>query len=507
MRFWLCVLAAFPLLADSPDERLARAVELASANRLEEAERVLLEGRKDFARDARFAVELAGVTWRRKQTGKAKGYLRQALRLEPKNDYANEFLGTAYLLDGNVHAAVKYLNRVRRPVIASVAITPPPRLRPAMVERLSGVSAGQLLTPARLADTERNFNRLRLFGPPQFELAPIRDNQYALTVRAPSAAAPLSGTLGRVLPLLRALPYQAVNLDFLNLGQSGASLTSLGRWDPDKRRVMVAYRTPRIHSAYSFFADLRDENWTVQTRNLDVRSATLGAQVEFELGGGQRWTPGAYLSRHTFRQGGDQPAFTNSTLWELRNRFDLPRWRYEERRVTVDSSLTARTGRVFSATSSRLLGAEFDSSLHWLPQAKDDRYQVTARLRAAALSGNLPVDTLYATAMERDSDLWLRGHVGTRDGRKGNAPMGTRFAVVQMGVSRRILRIPFVRVDAGPFLDTGNVGGVATLGSRGFLYDTGVQADVSVMGSFRVSVVYGRDLRYGHHVFYTALSR
>ena len=28
-------------------------------------------------------------------------------------------------------------------------------------------------------------------------------------------------------------------------------------------------------------------------------------------------------------------------------------------------------------------------------------------------------DELFELGMERDNDLWLRGHVGTRDGRKG----------------------------------------------------------------------------------------
>jgi hypothetical protein len=123
------------------------------------------------------------------------------------------------------------------------------------------------------------------------------------------------------------------------------------------------------------------------------------------------------------------------------------------------------------------------------------------------VSGQLPLDELYSTAMERDNDLWLRGHVGTRHGRKGSAPMGTRFVLTQTDVTRRVLRIPFLRVDAGPFFDVANAGGESGLGSRGWLYDTGAQAVVSTIGGFRVSIVYGRDLRGGNDVFYAALLR
>jgi hypothetical protein len=505
LRFVLLAALAAPLFGASPDELLARAVSLATANRFEEAERVLQEGRSEFAHDARFAIELAGVAWRRKHPARAKTYLRQGLRLEPANAYANEFLGTAYLLDGNVYAALKYMNRVRRPVIGHVSFTPVPPLTPAWRERLVAVSTGQLLTVARLAETEYNLQRLRMFSEPRFDLASTTDREYDFGVNAPETAPPLSGIAGRLLPLLRGLPYQNVSLDWLNLQQRAISLTSLWRWDPDKRRIAVTYRVPRIHSAYSVYTDLRDEAWdTASAGSVEIRSGSIGAQAEYKLGGGMQWTPGIYLSRHTFRNGAARPLFANATIWEIRNRFDLPGWRYAERRLSIDSSLTARTGRVFSRVPSRLVGADFDSNLRWLPQQKDDRYQVRARLRGSALSGSLPIDALYMTAMERDNDIWLRGHVGTRNGRKGNAPMGTRFAVAQTGITRRLWRAPFVRVDAGPFLDAGNVGGVRDLGSRGWLYDTGAQADVTVLGNFRVSLVYGRNLRDGTNAFYVS---
>jgi hypothetical protein len=109
--------------------------------------------------------------------------------------------------------------------------------------------------------------------------------------------------------------------------------------------------------------------------------------------------------------------------------------------------------------------------------------------------------------MERDNDLWLRGHPGTRDGRKGDAPMGTRFVLAQTDFTRRFLRVPFLRVDAGPFLDLANTGGEPGFGSRGWLYDTGAQAVLTSLGGFRFSVVYGRDLRDGKNVVYTAISR
>jgi hypothetical protein len=497
---------------ESPETLLKRAVTSATSGRLDEAERLLLQGRSTYTHDARFAAELAGIAWRKKESARAKLYLREAVTLDPSNAYANEFLGSLYLLDGNLYAALKYWNRVHRPVISGVTFDPEPPLRPELRERLSAVSSGQLLTGARLAQTERNFERLRTFGDLRFELSPASDKEYNLNVRAPVLSQPLSGAIGRFLPLLRGLPYQAIHLDWINIERRGISLTSLWRWDADKRRIAVKYRVPLLRGAYSLWTDLRDEDWNLHRNELvlddvGVRSAALGGEIEFELGGGARWTPGVSLSRHTFRDGGFREWSANATLWEVRNRFSLPRWRYPERRLVIDSSATLRTGRAFSQASSRLIGAEFDAGARWLPQDRDDLYAIRARIRAGAVTGRLPVDELYATAMERDNELWLRGHVGTRHGRKGNAPMGTRFVASQTELSRRLLRAPFLRIDAGPFLDVANVGGVSGLGSRGWLYDIGAQAVMTTLGGFRLSIVYGHDLRNGGNVFYTAVSR
>ena len=313
-----------------------------------------------------FSIELAGVAWRKKESASAKQYLRQGLRLDPSGAYANEFLGSLYLLDGNLYAALKYWNRIRRPILSGVIFAPEPPLQPELRERLPAASAGQLLTRARLAQTERNLDRLYIFSDPRCELTPASDNKYTLTVRAPIVSQPLAGAAGRFLPLLRSIPYQAINLDWINIKQRAIILTSLWRWDADKRRVAVKYRAPLIHGSYSVWTDLRDEVWNVDRNGFvldgeDVRSAALGGEIEFELGRGSLWTPGVYLSRHTFRKGASQDWLANATVWEVRNRFTLPRWRYPERRVLVDSSMTLRTGRIFSRASSRLVGAEFDA--------------------------------------------------------------------------------------------------------------------------------------------------
>ncbi|MBV8514949.1 MAG: hypothetical protein JO260_06585, partial [Acidobacteria bacterium] len=83
---------------------------LAKLQRWQEARAALLRGQRKETRQARFLVELAGIDYKLKDARAAKRKLRAAQRLDPKDEYTLEFLGTLYFLDGNVEAALKYWN-------------------------------------------------------------------------------------------------------------------------------------------------------------------------------------------------------------------------------------------------------------------------------------------------------------------------------------------------------------------------------------------------------------
>ena len=90
------------------------------------------------------------MAYRQKRLGDAEFHLRQALRIDPNDEYGNEFLGSLYLLDRDIPAALKYWNRIDKPLIQDVAITPSPRLNEVLRERSVAISGGQILTLARL---------------------------------------------------------------------------------------------------------------------------------------------------------------------------------------------------------------------------------------------------------------------------------------------------------------------------------------------------------------------
>jgi len=94
--------------AQSPDLDFIAGLALTHTERLKEASDAFEAGLKKAPHDSRFLVELAGIAYKQKNFGAAKKDLRAALRLNPHDAYASEFLGTLFYLEGNLEAALKY---------------------------------------------------------------------------------------------------------------------------------------------------------------------------------------------------------------------------------------------------------------------------------------------------------------------------------------------------------------------------------------------------------------
>jgi hypothetical protein len=70
-------------------------------------------------------------------------------------------------------------------------------------------------------------------------------------------------------------------------------------------------------------------------------------------------------------------------------------------------------------------------------------------------------------------------------------------------MDKNIYQAGFLTVKLGPFVDTGSIADPTGLfGSQRWLWDTGIQCKLRVLGSVAVVLSYGRDLRVGKGVFY-----
>lgn len=503
------------------DEIYYAGLSYAKLDRLADAAAELRTGKKHFPRDSRFPTELAGLAYRDKNYSVAKRDLHTALRLSPADKYGNDFLASLYLLDANVPAAVKYWNRAGKPLIGRLQFNPAPLLTPELRERTFDISEGQILTLQRLAETEANVARLNVFYQLRFGLLPrAHGDSFDLLIQSTPFAQPLAGWIGRVLPSLRDLPYEGLDLDFYNIGQRGLDFTSFGRWDPNKERVSVALggpykENPRL--TFAVFGDARNEVWDLlpsvyrgaPLNGFVLKRGEMNGTLTFGVSPTLQWTAGADFTYRDFRNVPANPFFASGWTVLTTNKLQRTLLDWPDHKLTLMGWSSLDAGRVVSRDSSRLLTPRAGLSGSWFPQAKGDRYVVTEQMQGGRTFGNAPLDELFMLAMERDTpgDLWFRGLVGTTAGRKGSAAMGREYGISQSDLKREIFEIPFLRLDAGPFFDAAWTGDPSrAFESRGVMTATGGEAILKTVSGIKLRVVYGRDLG-GGGAFYTSITR
>ncbi len=510
----------------SPDLDFLAGLALARLEIWSEAKLAFEAGSRKAPKDPRFPVELAGISYKQKDYRTAKEFLRRALELNSQDAYPREFLATIYFLEGNLEAALKYWNPEDKPRLRSVAFSPPLQLNESLRNRALAFNAPQVLTSAALLAAQSRLDNLGVFSNRRIELNPAESGNYDLTLHLSEKNGWGDSRVEGIISLLSGLPYATIYPEFYNLGRDSINLTSLARWDSEKRRAFLAVSLPLRGDPdlrLRFYADARNENWNLaQTffgagtflTDLNMRRTAAGAEVHSIVNGWWAWSAGMEIANRKFRNlsgitsSAERTFFTDATsiagwLGVQRTLVGVP-----ERRFTLDSSAEAKAGRESADGLGPFATLRGSLRARWLPRATGDDYETQTQIRAGAITGKATLDELFQLGIERDNDLWLRGHAGTLDGRKGAAPLGRRYFLANWELDKNIYQNGFFTLKLGPFLDSGAAADSSGLfGSRHWLWDTGGQCKVRLLGSLTVVLSYGRDLRGGRNVFYGTVLR
>ena len=497
---------------------------LANLGRLSDARQVLFDGYRMHRYDKRFPIELAGLAFKEKCYGEATKWLRRALRLDSGDAYANDFLATVYFLQGNLEAALKYWNRAGEPKIESVRIEPEPRVDPVLLDRAFTLSAGSTLQLRDFLTSEARVRSLGIFPSYAIGLDARGDGKFDLTFRSRELNGWGDNKWEALLSTFRGVFQQTVYGEYFNVERSAINIVSVLRWDAQKRRLAACVAGPLEHSAkrrYRIGLDARNENWGIRNSftgpapllaALNLRKEAVSAGITSLESGRWIWSTDFEFSRRDFRN-----VLSGSTLaptllsqgWQLKHlaEFNYELFRVPETRIVSTTGASSQIGRIWSQPGHAFLKLQGWVAGNWFPRSSGDDYEMQERIRVGRTLGQAPFDELFMLGLEQDNDLLLRAHIGTRDGRKGSAPLGGTYALSNWEIDKNLYNNGFLNLKLGPFLDTGKISdSSSSLGSHKWLWDTGLQAKVHALG-VGIIFCYGKDLRSGNNAFYATVRR
>ncbi len=214
----------------------------------------------------------------------------------------------------------------------------------------------------------------------------------------------------------------------------------------------------------------------------------MNAEIMRLVGARMSWSTGLEISHRDFRNVVPGVALTPELLaegYQLKQKTQMTYelWRSPERRLTLSSAVSSLAGRIWSQPGQSFEKIQGSLAAHWFPQAKGDDYEMQWRVQAGKTFGQVPFDELFILGVERDNDLWMRAHIGTRDRRKGSAPLGENYFLSNWETDKNLYSNGIFTVRLGPLLDTGKItDSSSNLGTQKWLFDTGAQAKVAVFG-------------------------
>jgi hypothetical protein len=495
---------------------------LAHLDRLAEAEKVLKEGRELAPAEERFSLELAGISFKQKHYAEAERWLRLATRLAPNDAYANNFLGTVYYLEDNLPAALKYWNHVQKPEIAEVREEPPSRLSPVLLDHAFAFSPASTLLLPQLYDTEARLRGLGIFPRFYLSLSARTDGKFDVVFRNSELDGAGGGKLKSLFLFFQGLPIEEIHPSLHNMRGEAINLTSSFRWDTQKRRIFAQLSGPIEHGAdyrWELTTDLRDENWALVNgfegsspvlASFNMRSEIAVVDLASHASGRFGWTVGAEGSHRNFRNVEPGTILTPQILgagYQLKQtaRLTATLWRLPERRFIVDAKASSDAARLWAQPGRSFEKLTGSLGWHWFPQAEGGDYETSQQVCVGKTFGQPPFDELFILGLARDNDLPMRGHIGTRDGRKGSAPLGRNYFLENWEINKNVYSNRFITVQLGPIFDVGKITDPGTeLGSHKWLFDIGAQAKVRAFGT-GLAFSYGKDLRSGNNAFYVTV--
>lgn len=508
---------------NSADGYYYRGMAFARLQQWDRAKATFRTGEKNYARDKRFPVELAGIAFKQKRYQEAKRDLHWTLHLDPHDRYAINFLATIYFLQGNQEAAIKYWNRIGKPRIRQIKIDPQLRIDPALLSRAFTCSPASLLTLEQYRTTLKRLKQLEIFPTFRLDLVPLpgKGTQvFDLTLSAVERNGWGTGKIAGFISLLRGLPYESVYPEVYNLHNSALNITSLFRWNDQERRAFVSVSAPLAGNPkyrYRFYADGRNENWNIsrtfhkaglQIEAFNLEKLQLGGRIKSIVNSRWSWAAGLSFSDRRFRNlpagtRSADPAFSDGFAVEAHARSNYALLRMPQRRFVLDSSAMGTFGNFYAPGFSHFGILQGLVKAHWFPQPQGDDYEMVEEFHAGKTFGLVPFDDFFMLGLEHDNNLPLRAHIGTRDGQKGNAPLGRDYLLSNWEVDKNLYANAWFKLQLAPFLDTGRIyddsGG---FGSRQWLWDTGASVKLRLMGGVALIFTYGKDLRTGHNTFY-----
>jgi tetratricopeptide (TPR) repeat protein len=484
------------------------------------AQDTLKEGSRRYPQDPRFHNQLADLFLENNDREAAKSELRNALHVDPNNNYASDLLATIDMSEGEVQSALRSWNKSGRPLINDILHNYYVRFGSWVVRDAVAFHPSGVLTYSQWKTSESRLLATDTFTNVGLEIEPTRvPDQYNAVVRTTTKTNSLAD-IG--FDLLKGAPGETSYFNIWNIGNSGVHFNSDYRWEVGRRRADGMFKVPIPLAGLLYFEagdTWRFERWDLKTilpqfesealfdyksigpwahiKTIPHYRVKLGAGFEYRNRNPKGTLPELYVNQHKMG------LFSADVSLRLVDR------RYQNR-LYLEGFASRRS--IIGDTQFSEGTAQLDNRLTF---SKDTRMYLDWSIKAGTSGGQLPIEQYFMLGLDTYSVNPLRAHTVSDSGHFGTGPMGTDFVLVNTDLDRRLatipffntVNIPFVTVKWQAFFDGAKTWDRNHILEEGkLLLDTGGGVRFETP-THALNLIYGRSLRDGRNLLFAYYER
>jgi Peptidase_C39 like family len=227
--------------------QLARAMSAIQAGGLDSADQLLDAVRAQCPHDGGPVRELSGVRFAQHRWAEAAALAREALRLDARDEYAIDVLGSSLFMEGDAVGALRAWNRIGKPRVNVVRIDGLHHSRYQTIADDVGIRANQLLTAEAFERAKRRLGELPSAASTRLTLRPERDGFATVEVAIAEREAVPSGTAAWAVTAVQAGVDREATVAVPGFTGQGDAWSASWRWWANRPAVSIGFAAPQVH--------------------------------------------------------------------------------------------------------------------------------------------------------------------------------------------------------------------------------------------------------------------
>ena len=289
-----------PVLVDRPGAddacgaRLNQALDEIRSRGLDRADALLGEVRAQCPSAAGPIRELSGARFAQRRWSDAAALAREALRLQPRDEYALDVLGSSLFMLNDDIGALRAWNQIGKPRVNSVRIEGLHHIRYQTVAEVMAIQPNMLLTADIFGRARRRLGELPDHVATRLAVKPETDGFATVDVVVVELATVPRGAVEWAGFAARTAANQDVEVSVPGVSGQGEVWTAGWRWWSNRPGVSIGFAAPRagrLPGIWRFEASWQSDSYSgggfqVRGARCEVRGAGCGGIVETRTHGG-----------------------------------------------------------------------------------------------------------------------------------------------------------------------------------------------------------------------------